>query len=46
MFGIDQDGVGLGKLSPKANKDDVAQVEDVEKKLADGEIADIPTTVK
>ena len=46
VFGIDQDGVGLGTLSPKANKDDVAKVEDVEKKLADGEITDIPTTVK
>ena len=46
VFGIDQDGVGLGKVSPKANADDVAAVEGVEKKLADGEIADIPTTVK
>ena len=46
VFGIDQDGVGLGKLSPKANKDDVAKVEDVEKRLASGEIGDIPTTVK
>jgi basic membrane protein A len=46
VFGIDQDGVGLGKVSPKANKDDVAKVEEVEQKLADGEIATIPTTVK
>jgi basic membrane protein A len=45
-FGIDQEGVGLGKVSPKANKDDVAAVEAVEKKLASGEITDIPTTVK
>jgi basic membrane protein A len=45
VFGIDQEGVGLGKLSPKANTDDVAAVEDVEQKLADGEITDIPTTV-
>jgi len=45
VFGIDQEGVGLGTLSPKANADDVAAVEDVEKKLASGEIADIPTTV-
>src|SRR5262245_24292209 len=45
VFGIDQEGVGLGTLSPKANADDVAAVEDVEKKLASGEISDIPTTV-
>jgi basic membrane protein A and related proteins len=45
-FGIDQEGVGLGKLSPNANPDDVAAVEAVEKKLASGEIKDIPTTVK
>jgi basic membrane protein A len=45
VFGIDQDGVGLGKVSPKANKADVAAVKKVEQKLADGEITDIPTTV-
>jgi basic membrane protein A len=44
-FGIDQDGVGLGKVSPKANKQDVAKVEQIERKLADGEITGIPTTV-
>jgi basic membrane protein A len=46
VFGIDQDGVGLGTLSPKANAEDVAAVEDVQKKLADGEIGDIPTVLK
>jgi len=46
VFGIDQEGVGLGTLSPKANADDVAATEKVEKKLADGQITDIPTTVK
>jgi basic membrane protein A and related proteins len=45
VFGIDQDGVGLGKVSPDADADAVADVEDVEQKLADGEITDIPTTV-
>jgi basic membrane protein A len=45
VFGIDQDGVGLGTLSPNADADDVAAVEEVEQQLADGEIADIPTTV-
>jgi len=45
VFGIDQDGVGLGTLSPKADADAVADVEKVEQQLADGEITDIPTTV-
>jgi basic membrane protein A len=46
VFGIDQEGVGLGTLSPKANADDVAATEKVEQKLASGEISGIPTTVK
>ncbi len=46
VFGIDQEGVGLGTLSPNANAGDVAKVEKVEKQIADGEIGDIPTTVK
>jgi basic membrane protein A len=45
-FGLDQDGVGLGKVSPKAGKADVAKVLAVEKKIADGEITGIPTTVR
>jgi basic membrane protein A and related proteins len=46
VFGIDQEGVGLGTLSPNANADDVSAVEDVEEQLASGEISDIPTTLK
>ncbi|MGZ8620954.1 MAG: BMP family lipoprotein, partial [Actinomycetota bacterium] len=45
-FGIDQEGVGLGKTSPKANEDDLAAVAAVEEELASGEITGIPTTVK
>jgi len=45
VFGIDQEGVGLGTLSPKANADDVAATEKVEERMAAGEITDIPTTV-
>ena len=45
-FGIEDDGVGLGTLSPKANADDVAAVKEIEEKLAAGEISDIPTTLK
>jgi basic membrane protein A len=46
VFGIDQEGVGLGTLSPKANKQDVAATEKIEQELASGEITGIPTTVK
>jgi basic membrane protein A len=46
VFGIDQEGVGLGTLSPNANADDVSAVEEVEEQLASGEISDIPTTLK
>jgi basic membrane protein A len=45
VFGIDQEGVGLGTFSPKANEQDVAATEKVEQKLASGEISGIPTTV-
>jgi basic membrane protein A len=45
-FGIDQEGVGLGKISPRANQADVDAVTAVEQKLARGEISGIPTTVR
>jgi basic membrane protein A and related proteins len=45
VFGLDQEGVGLGKMSPKAAHEDVEAVEQVESEIATGEIADIPTTV-
>jgi basic membrane protein A and related proteins len=44
-FGLDQDGVGLGKLSPKASKADLKKVEQIEQQIADGQIKNIPTTV-
>ena len=46
VFGIDQEGVGLGTLSPNANADDISAVEKVEEQLASGEISEIPTTLK
>ena len=45
VFGIDQDGVGLGTVSADADADAVADVEKVEQQLADGDITDIPTKV-
>src|SRR6185312_14405270 len=32
-FGLDQDGVGLGKFSPKANKPDIVATEKVEHEI-------------
>lgn len=46
VFGLDQEGVGLGTLSPNANQGDVDATEDVEQQIADGEITDIPTTLR
>jgi basic membrane protein A len=45
VFGLDQDGVGLGTTSPDANADDVAATEKAEQQIADGEITDIPSAV-
>ena len=44
-FGLEEDGVGLGKVSSKVNAEDTAAVEDVARRIAAGEIAEIPTTV-
>lgn len=45
VFGLDQEGVGLGKTSPKANADDVAATEKIEAEIADGKITGIPRSV-
>jgi basic membrane protein A and related proteins len=45
-FGIDQEGVGIGTLSPKANPDDVKAVEDLEQQMVDGEEFEIPTALE
>jgi basic membrane protein A len=45
VFGLDQDGVGLGRFSPRANKPDIARVRAVEKRIASGQIRNIPTSV-
>jgi basic membrane protein A len=43
VFGLDQEGVGLGTVSKDAAAEDVDAVGDVEQQIADGEIAEIPT---
>jgi basic membrane protein A len=46
VFSLSNDGVGLGKISPKVSKADVAKVDQVAKDIADGKIKDIPTEVQ
>jgi basic membrane protein A and related proteins len=46
IFGLKENGVGLGTISDKAPPEDVAAVEEISKQIADGEISNIPTTVK
>jgi len=43
-FGLAQDGVGLGKISPKVPPEDLDALNDVKQRVRDGEIT-IPTTV-
>ncbi len=45
VFGLDQKGVGLGTVSPKANPADIKATRAIAKKIAAGKIAGIPTTV-
>jgi basic membrane protein A and related proteins len=46
VYGIDVNGVGIGKFSPKAPKDIATKVEQVEQQIRDGKITNIPTTVQ
>jgi basic membrane protein A and related proteins len=46
VYGIKDDGVGIGKFSVKAPKDIPTKVEAVRKQILDGKISNIPTTVK
>ena len=45
VFGLEQNGVGLGKVSGKVAREDVAAVKAVREQLVDGGAGDIPTTV-
>src|SRR5256714_7296769 len=45
VFGLAENGVGLGKISAKVPKADVAAVEKVRQRIVAGKIAGIPTTV-
>ena len=45
VFSLANNGVGLGKISPKVPKADVAKVQQIAKQIAAGTITDIPTKV-
>jgi basic membrane protein A len=45
VFSLKNNGVGLGKISPKVPRADVLKVRQIAKQIADGTIADIPTQV-
>jgi basic membrane protein A len=46
VFGLEQGGVGLGKISPKVPRADIKAVEAIARQIVEGEITDIPTAVK
>ncbi len=45
VFSLANNGVGLGKISPKVPKADVSKVQAIAKQIAAGKITDIPTQV-
>jgi basic membrane protein A len=46
VFSLDNQGVGLGKVSSKVPQADVDKVDEIAQQIASGKIADIPTEVK
>ena len=44
-FGLKEQGVGLGKVSPDVPQADIDKVDEIKQQIADGEITGIPTTV-
>jgi basic membrane protein A len=45
VYGLEEDGVGLGKISPKVPEADVEAVNKIRDDIISGDITDIPTTV-
>ena len=46
IFGLRQNGVGVGKISPKVPKSEVAAVNKIRAEIISGKIKNIPTVVK
>ena len=45
IFGLKDNGVGLGRISPKVPNADVAAVDKIRAEIASGKIGGIPTLV-
>jgi basic membrane protein A len=46
VYGLKDDGVGLGKINPRVPQSDVAKVDKIRQEIVSGKIKNIPTTVK
>lgn len=46
VYGLKDNGVGLGKINPRVPKSEVAAVEKIRQDIVSGKIKNIPTTVK
>jgi basic membrane protein A len=46
VFGLKDNGVGIGKISPKVPKAEVAKVNQIRADIISGKISNIPTEVK
>jgi basic membrane protein A len=46
VYGLKDNGVGLGKISPKVPKEDVSKVQQIRADIISGKIKNIPTVVK
>jgi basic membrane protein A and related proteins len=46
VFGLDRDGVGVGKVSPKVPKSALRSLHAIEQKIIDHKLGTIPTTVR
>jgi basic membrane protein A len=45
VYGLEEDGVGLGPISPEVTEEQKAALDEVKQKIVSGEISDIPTEV-
>jgi basic membrane protein A len=45
VYGLAEDGVGLGKVSADVRRADLARVDGIKEQIVDGKIGEIPTTV-
>ena len=46
LYGLEDNGVGLGKINPRVPHAEVAKIEKIRQEIVSGKIKNIPTTVK